>query len=346
MKKIKDISLFECIKRFLTEDMPILRKKSSNTVDAYRYTLNLYIKFLCQIRDCSIYQITAKDFSQKNIMLFVSWLTEERDNKPSTVNLRLRHLKRFCRFLMEENVMMMADLAKIQKISEIPIAESDIIVYLSVEETKELLAQPDENDRYGLRNSFMMFLLYDSGCRIQEVLDLKLKDFCINKGSAELHVVGKGNKFRVTPISDELIPQFEKYRYYYHKQCDYNDYLFYTVRNGVHAKMSRDNVQSFLKKYGDLTREHIKSLPQIHPHLLRHTRAMHLYMAGMPLELVSQWLGHSQIETSLIYARATTDMKRKAIEKISTKENSVFASDEAFKYENDEEIIKQLYGLL
>lgn len=73
---------------------------------------------------------------------------------------------------------------------------------------------------------------------------------------------------------------------------------------------------------------------------------MHLYMAGMPLELVSQWLGHSQMETSLIYARATTDMKRKAIEKIYTKENSVFKSNEKFKYADNEDVIRQLYGLM
>ena len=66
------------------------------------------------------------------------------------------------------------------------------------------------------------------------------------------------------------------------------------------------------------------SIPHIHPHLFRHTRAMHLYMAGMPLETVSQWLGHSQLETSLIYARATTEMKRAAVAKIASKENSVF----------------------
>ena len=80
-------------------------------------------------------------------------------------------------------------------------------------------------------------------------------------------------------------------------------------------------------------------------HLFRHTRAMHLYMAGMPLEMVAQWLGHSQMETSLIYANATIEMKRAAVEKISSKENSVFRDDETFKYKDDDDIIKQLYGL-
>ena len=72
---------------------------------------------------------------------------------------------------------------------------------------------------------------------------------------------------------------------------------------------------------------------------------MHLYLAGMPLPLISEWLGHSQLETTTIYARATTEMKRKAVEKISTSENSVFQKDEVFKYAYNDKVIKRLYGL-
>ncbi len=109
--------------------------------------------------------------------------------------------------------------------------------------------------------------------------------------------------------------------------------------------MSSDNVQRFVEKYGAKARNQMPSIPHLHPHLFRHTRAMHLYMAGMPLEMVAQWLGHSQMETSLIYANATTEMKRAAIKKISSKENSVFGDNENFKYRDNDKIIKQLYGL-
>ena len=100
----------------------------------------------------------------------------------------------------------------------------------------------------------------------------------------------------------------------------------------------------FLNKYERQITKINSNFLHLHPHLFRHTRAMHLYMAGMPLPLISEWLGHSQLETTTIYARATTDMKRKAAEKITTKENSVF-KEETFKYVNNDDIIKQLYGL-
>lgn len=223
---------------------------------------------------------------------------------------------------------------------------SAAVLWITVEETKHVLSQPNIDNRIGIRDRFFMSLLYDSGCRIQEMLDLKLKDYVIKKSGAELHVVGKGNKYRVTPISEEICPLFEEYCRHYHKDRNYDSYIFYTIRNGITSRMSCDNAQTFLKKYGAMARETISSIPHIHPHLLRHTRAMHLYMAGMPLELVSQWLGHSQMETTLIYARATTEMKRKTIEKISSKEESVFGQNEKFKYADNDEIIKKLYGLL
>ena len=302
--------------------------------------------FLCEKGSKALYDIIAKDFCQKNIICFMSWLTEKRGNKASTVNLRLRHLKRFCQFLMDENTLLLSELSSIQKIAEIPNASEDTINFLTIQETKLILSQPDTSKAIGIRDSFFMYLLYDSGCRIQEILSLKLKDFFVQKKAAELHIIGKGNKFRATPISEEIIPKFERYCKYYHKNSTYDDYLFYTKRNGACSQMSCDTAQAFIKKYGIMAQKLDPAIPHVHPHLFRHTRAMHLYMAGMPLELVSQWLGHSQMETSLIYARATTDMKRKAIEKIYTKENSVFKSNEKFKYADNEDVLRQLYGLM
>ena len=346
MRKIKDPTLFQSIRKFLTEDMPVVRKKSANTVDAYRYTLNLFLVFLREKHNKLLCSVTARDFCQRNVLNFMDWLLEVRGNKASTVNLRLKHIKRFCRFLMDENILMISELSAIQKIADIPNTTNDTIKFLTVQETKVILSQPDINKTVGLRDNFFLYLLYDSGCRIQEILDLKLRDFVIQKESAELHIVGKGNKYRVTPISQELIPKFERYCSTYHQGSSYEDYLFYTTRKGVRTKMSSDAAQAFIKKYGDKARDHSAEIPHLHPHLFRHTRAMHLYMAGMPLELVSQWLGHSQMETSLIYARATTEMKRKAIDKISTAENSVFREDEKFKYADNETVIRQLYGLV
>lgn len=265
MKKIKDPALFEKIRKFLTEDMPVLRKKSPNTVEAYRYTLNIYLVFLCKKHSKSLYNVTVKDFSQKNILFFLDWLIEERGNKASTANLRLRHIKRFCRFLMDENILMISELSAIQKIAEIPNASEDTIKFLTIQETKLILSQPDTSKAIGIRDSLFMYLLYDSGCRIQEILSLKLKDFFVQNGTAELHIIGKGNKFRITPISKELIPKFERYCRHYHKSSTYDDYLFYTKRRGVCSQMSCDTAQTFIKNMESWHRNSTRPFPMYTP---------------------------------------------------------------------------------
>lgn len=345
MKKIKDPALFEKIREFLTEHMPIIKKESPNTVAAYRYTLNLYLDFLQEVSAKELSNITTLDFTKENILTFMDWLISNRKNKASTANLRLVHLRKFCCFLMEDNILRFSELSAIQKIKGFPKECANEVKYLSIQEMKLVLSQPDASTRLGIRDKFFMYLLYDSGCRVQEILDLKVRSFFIQNNGVQLHVIGKGNKFRTTPISDELIEMFKEYCAHFHGNAAQDDYLFYTIRNGIPMKMSSDNVQRFVEKYGAKARSQLPSIPHIHPHLFRHTRAMHLYMAGMPLEMVAQWLGHSQMETSLIYANATTEMKRAAVKKISTKENSVFGDNEKFKYKDNDGVIKQLYGL-
>ena len=109
--------------------------------------------------------------------------------------------------------------------------------------------------------------------------------------------------------------------------------------------MSQDNVQRFMKTYEKKAQETNADIPHLHPHLWRRTRSMHLYLAGVPLPLVSEWLGHSSIETTQIYARATNEMKRQAQRKLGNKEDSVLKDDITFKYADNEAVLKKLAGL-
>ena len=232
----------------------------------------------------------------------------------------------------------------IQQIAKKANPKTDDLVFLSIEEMKLVLKCHDTKKKTGIRDRFYLSLLYDSGCRNQEMLNLKLKDLVNDGHTAEIHILGKGKKYRVTPISKDVSDLFVSYCDLFHLNKQLDEYIFYTKRNGITTQMSADNVARFMKIYEDQIRNIKPDITHLHPHLFRHTRAMHLYMAGMPLPLVSEWLGHSQLETTSIYARATIEMKRKAVEKITNVENSVFKA-EKFKYENDDEVIKRLYGL-
>ena len=344
MKKIKDPTLFQHIKNFLTVYLPEIRGKSNNTIVSYRDTINLYLLYLKENQNIPLEHVTVAHFNAMNITAFRKWLAEKRNNSISSCNLRLSGMRNFCHYLTDERILTYDDFMRICSIEKWKEPHKTIEI-LAIPEMKRLLELPDLSTKNGLRDRFYMALLYDSGCRNQEILSCRLEDIRIDSsGYGQIRVIGKGNKYRVTPLSAEVIKIFQEYKSVFHSHNDLGDYLFYTKRNGLITQMSPDNVARFLNKYEKILIKEIPHIPHLHPHLFRHTRAMHLYQAGMPLVMVSEWLGHSQLETTLIYAHADTEMKRKAVEEINSIENSVF-TNENFKYADEENIIKKLYGL-
>ena len=113
------------------------------------------------------------------------------------------------------------------------------------------------------------------------------------------------------------------------------------------TQMSVANAERLIKQYGKSARENCDDIPEnVHPHLFRHSRAMHLYRHGMDLTLIAQWLGHADVNTTLVYAYADTEMKRNAISKATGMQGKIFDVCSADKFViDDEDIVKRLYGL-
>ena len=346
--KIKDPQLYRLIKNFLTVYLMDIQQKSIHKVQAYRDAINLYMEFLEKKRSIHLKDVCISDFNQENISDFLKWLNEEHGNKSSTINQRLSHIKGFCRYIQKKDVLSFKVYSEICEISEYKDDQIRDFIWLTIEEVKLMLAQPNINKKTGIRDRFFMSLMYESGCRDDEILHMKLRDMIINKnGEPDVHIYGKGNKHRCTPLSKDIVPYFNEYCKLYHPENTVNneELLFYTIRNGIKCQMSQDNVQRFMKTYEKKARETKGDLPHVHPHLWRRTRAMHLYLAGVPLPLVSEWLGHSSVETTQIYARATDEMKRQAQRKLGNKETSVVKQDIPFKYADNKDILKKLAGL-
>jgi hypothetical protein len=123
-------------------------------------------------------------------------------------------------------------------------------------------------------------------------------------------------------------------------------YLFYVIRNGERKRMCTDNARRLIKSYGVEARSVCVEVPEnVHPHIFRHSRALHLYQHGMPLSLISELLGHAQLETTLIYARADTEMKRKAIESATPHDSPLkeFVDAERYKVDDDETLKRLFY---
>ena len=190
--------------------------------------------------------------------------------------------------------------------------------------------------------------MYDTAARCQEVLDLRLKDFELNTKFPYVYLRGKGGKTRTVPLMPKTVQHYLSYLARFHPETERqgDDFVFYTTIHGNVGKMSPDNVAYFMKLYGEKAKGICKDIPpRIHPHQLRHTRAVHLYRGGMPLALLSEFLGHANISTTQIYAYADTEMKRQAIQKACPQSGEKTADSEKPIWENNEDFIRRLYGL-
>ena len=343
--KAKDPRLISLMGEFLRIYLPCVRNRDEDTVASYRHSINLFVVFLEAEKKIKVMTMQTSDFNQKNIVGFMSWLKSERNNVATTINHRLSDIRGFCRYLYKKNAIAFDDYEAICEIND---ADDDRVIdftWLSTDDVCWILKSVDDN-RDALRDHFLLSLLYESGARINEVLSLRLLD--IKKtvdGEADVHFYGKGRKHRITPLSKEIWKQFDRYCEKYHPDRAPDNIMFYSYRNGRKNKMSSDNVSRILAGCETKIRENNPELIHLHSHLFRRTRAMHLYQAGVPLPTISEWLGHSNIETTRFYAKVTEEMKREALRKLSDSDSSVFKDDVAFKYANDEDVIKRLCGL-
>jgi site-specific recombinase XerD len=278
----------------------------------------------------------------------MEWLEQKRHCGKVTLNQRLACIRSFFSYACKMDSSLIESQNELKKIPANTVHAPAVVKFLSENALKTILKEPDTSKPKGIRDMFYMVLLYDSGARNRELLDLRIYDIDITPNHSRIQVTGKGGKCRVIPIMEKTAEHCKKYLKLFHPVIsDKNQYLFYTVRQGVKQQMSDDNVSRFLKIYGASAREKCSEVPEdVHPHLFRHTRAMHLYQGGMPLALIAEWLGHSQLETTLIYAHADTEMKRQAIQKATDASNPI-QSDYIFDcdWKNDEALIRELYGL-
>lgn len=341
-----DNNFFKHVRGFLTVFLPKHKCYSQNTVKAYRDTLNLFRKFLLQEKEIAFTDICFDQINHEVIYEFLVWLQKTRGCEATTKNHRLAALKSFFHYCGMEDPALMAIYLDIQKVNSQRVVRRRVD-YMSETALKTLLEQPDPDTCRGMRDRFFMILLYDTGARIQEILDLKLKDIHLNDQTPCIYLTGKGNKTRAVPLMDKTIAHFREYVRIFHPEgpLKNDELLFYTMIKGLKGKMSDDNVSCFLKRYAESARKACPEVPiRMHAHLFRHTRAMHLYQAGIPLSYIKDFLGHVSVNTTDIYASTDTSMMKAALEKINRRDGEQ-VSKEVPIWQDNEELILKLCGL-
>lgn len=336
---------FGAVRSFLLEYLPNQRCFSANTIRSYRQALNLLILYLRTEQGLPLKQIQFDKMAKEDILRFLDWLEVHRGCSASTRNQRLMALRSFFTYAGELDCMQIA-LGMIVRSIPLKTPQGKVVEHLSETALETLLQQPNTQRRTDLRNSFFMVLMYDTAARCGELLDIKIRDLRISAQHPIAYLHGKGNKTRTVPLLSRTVQHCERYLRAFHPNelADSAAPLFYTVMHGNRQHMSADTVALFLKKYCATACQACPEVPpHIHAHMLRHTRAMHLYRQGMPMMLLSEYLGHASVETTKVYAYADTEMKRAAIDKADSIRGNMPPPTPVWL--DDEEMILQLSGL-
>jgi integrase/recombinase XerD len=249
------------------------------------------------------------------VLAFLDWLQTERGNSAATRNQRLAVIKSFARYTAIERPEFLDQATQILAIRQKKTPATDM-GYLTGEEVKALLAAPDPTTRRGLRDTVLLSTLYDTAARVQEICDLNTADVRTARPMViTLH--GKGSKTRRVPVMDPTARLIEEYfdRRAPHRGVGSDaDPLF----NGPeHTRLTRWGITKILARHvQSLRRRDPGFAPGVNvtPHVIRRTRAMHLLEAKVNLIYIRDLLGHADISTTEIYARANANAKRTAIE--------------------------------
>ena len=349
MGRIVDKQLFNLIHDYFTLYLPNYKSASEHTLRSYRKALDELLEFIKQKHGISLFEVSFDKITRDLLQEFMVYLREEKKCKDSTSNLRLTCIKAFLKYCAESDAALTKYYLSTDGVAVRTVPDNNLIDYLSEKAVRAIIAQPDIETDMGQRDMFFMILLYDTGARVDEMLHARICDVK-TESPATMLLFGKGKKYRQVPLSARTVSHYKKYLKKFHPGEDAysQEYIFYTIHDGEHHKMSDNNVRIFMRRYGREAQRLCPEIPDnVHPHLFRHSRAMHLYQGGMDLTLVSQWLGHANLQTTLIYAHADTEQKRKAIELAEHSGSPTKENPSTGRYTiNDEETLKRLYGLL
>lgn len=346
--KSRDISLFPLIHDYLKIYLPKQRNVSPNTILSYRKALEELLDYVKEHEQIPLGSISFEHLTADIIFSFLEHLELEKKYSIPTRNARFAAIRAFMDYASDHDIALVDNLNKLKKVPFKKTANTVVVDYMSMAAITAIIEQPDASTPKGLRDRLLIMLLYDTGARVQEVLNIKLSDLQLGR-LPKVTLFGKGRKTRVVPLMGKTAQHLKKYISAFHENAaQFGDApLFYSVIHGNRQRLSDRRIRYMLQKYGEQARCVCPEVPDnVYPHLFRHSRAMHLYQEGMDLTLVSQWLGHSQLETTQIYAHADTEHKRRAIEAATPQDNPLYSKLNSARYTvTDEETLKRLTGL-
>ncbi len=330
---MKKTDFTKALTAYFSTYLPLTCGVSPNTCNSYRDAFKLLLLYFQEEKGVPANSIELRMLNRNLVSDFLEWLEAQRKVSVTTRNQRLAAMKAFAHYVQYRNPEYLENCTDI--ITMRPKKhEKPVIPFLTEDELKALLAQPDPSTRHGLRDLTLLSLLYDSGARVQEITDLQLKDIRLTN-PAMVTLTGKGRKARQVPLMKETCTLLDTYI----RNFDLNSEpltapLFFNKKGEA---LSRYGITYILKKYVSKA-ELDGSARKISPHGLRHTKAMHLLRAGVNMIYIRDFLGHVDISTTEVYARIDAEMKRKVFEEKVPN----FTPNTTMPWEEDKDLLQWL----
>ncbi|KAA1009660.1 tyrosine-type recombinase/integrase [Paraburkholderia panacisoli] len=322
------------LQAFFTQRLMQQKQVSSHTIESYRDTFRLLLKFIQKSRHKQPARLLFEDIDAPLICAFLDDLEKQRGISARSRNVRLAAIRSFFHYAAFE---VPSRSEQIQRALAIPTKRytRTQVGFLTRPEVDALLAAPDRRTWSGRRDHALLLTSVQSGMRLSEMTGLKRQDVTLGTG-AHVRVAGKGRKARCIPLTEQARAIVESWLQETAKAD--SDIVFPNARGG---RLSADGVSYILTKHIETARKTCPSLrkKRVTFHQLRHTSAMEMLRAGFDGTMIALWLGHESPETTQIYLDADLELKKKMLEKATPHDCNLGI------YRPDDQLLAFLNGL-
>jgi integrase/recombinase XerD len=296
------------LQKFFTQRLQQQRHASPRTVTAYRDSFRLLLAFAYQRLHKRPSDLALEDLNASFILEFLFHLEHDRHNCIRSRNARFAAIRSFMEYVSFEEP---SALAIAQSVLAIPMKrfEQALVGFLSREQIEAILAAPDTRTWTGQRDHVMLATLYNTGARVSELLEMRASDFVFGS-TAWVRIHGKGRKERAVPLWPQTARELKRWLKQYPRAS--HEPLFpgrsgdSLTRVGFTERLNLA-VEKASKQFPELAQRHI------HPHLVRHSVAMHMLQSGVDITVIALWLGHESPVTTHRYVEADLGMKDRAL---------------------------------
>lgn len=300
------------VRSFFEDHLSCQRNVSHNTIQSYRDGLKLFLSFTSEQLRKPATKLLVADVTVDLTIAFLTDLEQTRGNSIQTRNHRLVAIRRLFEYIAAREPLFLGHCHKIATIPKKRGFRAPEIHYLEKEQVNAILNAVSRDTPLGRRDYAMLLFLYNTGARVQEVVDAKIAWLTLSP-PCKVELLGKGRKLRTCPLWDSTVSHLRHLIEARGIRRSEDDSLFLN-RHG--CPLSRSGIADIIRRYvlkAATTAPNLQGL-RVTPHTFRHTTAMHLLQSGVELNVIRCWLGHVSISTTNRYIEIDLAMKAKALE--------------------------------